>query len=83
MGNRWGWIASLRSVPVGFQLGTAEYTQVFRVNLQADSKHVPLGEGFYIRRGQSHRIKIASPQAGPVPLAAWVEKLKQKKTLVQ
>ncbi len=80
MGNRWGWIEQVRNVPVGFQVGTAEYTQVFKLNLPADnlSKHLPPGEGFYIRKGQYQRVKIADPQAGPVKLAGWVERLKRE-----
>ncbi len=81
MESAWGWIAQLRAVPVGFQLGTAAYNQVFKINnLPADNpaKHVPPGDAFYIRRGQFCRVKIADPAVGPVPLAAWVQTLKSR-----
>lgn len=78
--NAWGWIAQLRNQPVGFQLGTAAYNQVFKLNLPSDhpAKLLPVGEAFYIRRGQSLRVKLADPQAGPVKLMDWVERLNQR-----
>ena len=78
MENAYGWITQLSDAPVGFQLGTAAYNQVFKVNsLPVDnlSKHLMPGEAFYIRRGQPRQVKIADPQVGPVPLAEWVERI--------
>lgn len=78
MENAWGWIKFLRDNPIGFQMGTAAYNQVFKNNnLPADnpSKQLPPGQGFYIARGQFHPIQSADPNAAPLPLSQWVEKI--------
>jgi len=78
MENAWGWIAQLRNAPVGFQMGTATYNQIFKVNgLPSDNpaKQLLPGETFYIRRGQFQWVKVADPQVGPVPLAELVERI--------
>lgn len=83
MENAWGWVAQLRNAPVGFQMGTAAYNQIFKINgLPSDNpaKQVLPGEAFYIRRGQFQRGKIADPQVGPVPLAEWVERIGKRYT---
>ena len=80
MENAWGWIAQLRNAPVGFQMGSAAHNQVFRINLPVDnpSRPLPPGDAFFIRRGQAVRVRIADPQVGPVPLAEWVRKIRQR-----
>jgi S-DNA-T family DNA segregation ATPase FtsK/SpoIIIE len=80
MENAWGWIAQLRNAPVGFQMGSASHNQVFRINLPVDnpSRPLPPGDAFFIRRGQAVRVRIADPQVGPVPLAEWVRKIRQR-----
>ncbi len=78
--NAWGWVAQLRNTPVGFQLGTAAYNQVFKVNLPSvhPAKLLAPGEAFYVRRGQFLRVKIADPQVGPVKLEDWAERLSKR-----
>ncbi len=78
--NAWDWVAQLRNTPVGFQLGTAAFNQVFKLNLPSDhpAKLLPPGAAFFIRRGQYLRVKVADPQTGPVQLMEWMERLKQK-----
>jgi len=78
--NAWGWVAQLRNTPVGFQLGTAAYNQVFKLNLPSDhpAKLLPPGEAFFIRRGQFLRVKVADPQVGPVKLVEWAERIAQR-----
>jgi S-DNA-T family DNA segregation ATPase FtsK/SpoIIIE len=80
MENAWGWIAQLRNAPVGFQMGSAAHNQVFRINLPVDnpSRPLPPGDAFFIRRGQAVRVRIADPQVGPVLLAEWVRKIRQR-----
>jgi hypothetical protein len=39
---------------------------------------LPPGEAFYIRRGHYRRLKLADPQAAPLPAARWVEMLKKR-----
>jgi len=78
--NAWGWIAQLRSAPVGFQMGSAAFNQVFRINLPVDNpaRPLPSGDAFYIRRGQALRVRIADPLVGPVPLTEWIRKIQQR-----
>jgi S-DNA-T family DNA segregation ATPase FtsK/SpoIIIE len=76
----WGWVKLLRDAPVGFQLGTASLNQIFKINLPSDnpSRLLPPGEAFYIRRGHYRRLKLADPQAAPLPAPRWVEMLKKR-----
>ncbi len=78
--NAWGWIAQLRNQAVGFQLGNAAYNNIFKLNLPADNpaKTLSSGEGYYIRRGQFWRLKLADPSAGSLSLAQWVEQLNKR-----
>ncbi len=78
--NAWDWVAQLRNTPVGFQLGTAAFNQVFKLNFPSDhpAKLLSPGEAFFIRRGQFLRVKVADPQTGPVQRMEWVERLKQR-----
>jgi len=80
MESDWGWIKFLRDAPLGFQMGTANLNQIFKVNLPSESPSKSLlpGEAFYIRRGQFRHVRIADPQAGPVPLARWVEAIRNR-----
>jgi len=73
----WGWIKFLRDAPIGFQMGTASLNQIFKANLPIASPNKSLapGEAFYIRRGQFRHVRIADPQAGPVPLVRWIEQI--------
>lgn len=74
----YGWAAQLFNSPVGFQMGTAAYTQIFKINnLPAEnpSKHLLPGEAFYIKRGQYNPIKIADAQIGPLTISNWVENI--------
>jgi S-DNA-T family DNA segregation ATPase FtsK/SpoIIIE len=76
----WSWVRLLRDAPIGFQMGTANLNQVFKVNLPAESPTRSLlpGEAFYIRRGQFRHVRIADPLVGPVSLKEWVEKILQR-----
>jgi len=76
----WGWVKLLRDSPVGFQLGSSSLNQIFKVNLPSDnpSRTLSPGEAFYIRRGHYRRLKLADPQAAPLPATRWVEMLKKR-----
>ncbi len=78
--NAWGWIAQLRNQAVGLQLGSAAYNNVFKLNLPTDmpAKTLSPGDGYYIRRGQFWRLKLADPSVGPLPLPQWVEQLAKR-----
>ena len=77
METDWGWIKLLRDNPVGFQMGTAQLNQIFKINLPSDhpAKLLAPGEAFYIRRGQFHHLKMADPHVGPLSSHQWVEQI--------
>lgn len=78
--NAWGWIAQLRNQPVGFQLGSAAYNNIFKLNLPADSpsKVLAPGEAWYILRNRPTRIKFADPHSGAPGLQGWVQEIAKR-----
>lgn len=78
--NAWGWVAQLRNQPVGFQLGSASYNGVFKVNIPSESysKNLTSGEAYYIARGRFTRLKFADPSAGSVSMGDWVQRIVQR-----
>jgi len=69
-------IKSLKESQTGLLLGTVDDT-IFNLRLPYSEmgKVLPLGQAYWIQRGQSRKIKIATAQAGSLMLSDWVESL--------
>lgn len=77
-----GWnepIKTLKTAQVGLMLGISD-DSVFNLRLPYGERDqiMPPGEGYWTQRGRSLRVKLATPQAGSVSLADWVERLRQR-----
>ncbi|MGQ9710854.1 MAG: type VII secretion protein EssC, partial [Anaerolineae bacterium] len=80
METDWGWIKLLRDNPVGFQMGTAQLNQIFKINLPSDhpAKLLAPGEAFYVHRGLFRHLKMADPHVGPLSPHQWVEQIRKR-----
>jgi S-DNA-T family DNA segregation ATPase FtsK/SpoIIIE len=74
-----GLTKALKELQTGFLIGSSDHSdlQLFNLRLPAGEagKMLPPGQGFYVRRGRFRRVKAATPHAGAVTLADWVERL--------
>lgn len=50
-----------------------------RLPMGESGQMLPAGQGYYARRGRYRKVKVATCHAGAVTLAAWVEKIINRK----
>jgi len=74
-----GWsepIKTLRGTQTGFVLGSSDDAVLdLRLPYAERNKPLPLGEGYWTRRGLSRRVKFAIPARRDVCLQEWVERI--------
>lgn len=74
-----GWIKALREGQTGFTLGSSDRNDTQLLNVRVpygeEGRLLPPGQGFYSRRGRSRKVKIATPNAGPLQIRNWVARI--------
>lgn len=70
-------VKALKELQTGVLLGSTDHGDLGLFNLRLPSgeagKMLPAGLGYFVRRGRFRQIKVASPHAGSMGLADWVE----------
>ena len=63
-------------MPVGFKLDANSDDAVFSLRLPYSErdKVLPVGQAYWVQRGQSCKVQLATAQAGTLPLEEWVGK---------
>ncbi len=70
-------ITTLRETPVGFRLDASSDDSFFSLRLPYGErdKILPLGQGYWVRRGQAVKVQLATAHVGTPALSAWVKQL--------
>jgi S-DNA-T family DNA segregation ATPase FtsK/SpoIIIE len=78
-----GLCRALRELQTGFVLGSSDMNDLSVLNLRLPSgesgRLLPPGQGYYVRRGRFRQMKAATPHAGDLTLADWVERLANRR----
>jgi hypothetical protein len=70
-------ITTLTEIPIGFRLDASSDDALFslRVPYSERDKVLPIGQGYWVQRGQPHRVQTATAQMGALTVEAWVTQL--------
>jgi S-DNA-T family DNA segregation ATPase FtsK/SpoIIIE len=74
-----GTVRALRDTQTGFLLGSSEQDDAQALGLRLPfgegGRLFPPGQGYYARRGRTRRVKVATPNAGPIKLPDLVARI--------
>ncbi len=70
-------ITTLMEVPVGFRLDASSDDSLLGLRLPYSErdKALPIGQGYWVQRGQSCKVQLATAQVGAYTIDAWVKQL--------
>ncbi|MDQ1300457.1 MAG: segregation ATPase FtsK/SpoIIIE, family [Chloroflexota bacterium] len=70
-------ITTLTEVPIGFRLDAPSDDALFSLRLPYSEreKALPIGQGYWVQRGQPHKVQTATAQVGAPTVQAWVKQL--------
>ena len=79
---------TMKSLPSGFMLGSTDtnLTNVFKIKLPMgeSGQSLPPGEGIYAHRGREyHKVKIATPWEGDIPIDEWIINIIDRKVDIE
>lgn len=72
-------ITTLTEIPIGFRLDASSDDSLFSLRLPYSErdKVLPIGQGYWVQRGQPHKVQVATAQAGTLTVAAWAKRLSE------